>query len=54
MRAACSTADSFVATGATSPGVPNGLQAVKLRTRAETPHEHSCRVMHVVLLTSRS
>jgi hypothetical protein len=37
MRAACSTAHSFVATGATSPGVPNGLQAVKLRTLGEQP-----------------
>jgi hypothetical protein len=54
MRAACSAAESLIAIRATSAGVPMGLHAAKLRIRAETPHEHSCRVIHVVLLTSRS
>jgi len=37
MRAACSTAGSLIATGATSSGVRIGWRAGKLRTRGEQP-----------------
>ena len=37
MRAACSTAGSLIATGATSSGVRIGLHAIKLRSHGEQP-----------------